>query len=66
MAPSSLWIVGLSVQGRGRIWTLDPRIWPINTSPHYSVATGEIVPSQAIVLDCWTTTPGGALQTLLL
>jgi len=54
--------VGLFIRGHGHIWALDRRILPINASQWCNVATGEVDPSQALVLDCWTRTPGGALR----
>jgi len=54
--------VGLTIRGHGRNWTLDPRIQPLHPSPWYNAAAHEVVISQAIVLDCFTRTPGGTLQ----
>lgn len=53
---------GLFIRGRGRVWTLDPRIRHINLSQWHNPVTQEVDPSQALDLDCWTTTPGGALR----
>lgn len=54
--------VGLIIRGKGHTWTLDHRIRLINPSPWHNAATQEVDPNKALVLDCWTTTPGGVLR----